>query len=151
MKLPVAIVFADIRNSTQSMNEHEESMIAGLKLIFAFMEELASQNDGHIVSTMGDGLLVVFEDALDAFNWCEEAQTGLLDLEWPSCLCKPVFGDDGTLLYNGVSVRIGIHYGIVEKVMLMGRPNYLGSNMNMSSRICSQGSWWPNPLFQGRP
>jgi adenylate cyclase len=68
----------------------------------------------------------------------------MLDAEWPeeileSELCKEIRGSTSQLLYRGISVRMGAHYGpaIAEEDKIVHRMDYFGVDVILSSRICN--------------
>ena len=77
--------------------------------------------------------MVSFESPEDAVSWCVEAQSSLLKAEWPAGLlalpdAKKEIINDGTLIWNGPRVRMGIHTGIAECELdaTTGRKDYYG-------------------------
>eukprot|EP00755_Sulcionema_specki_P013302 Sspe_Gene.53663::Locus_29641_Transcript_3_5_Confidence_0.741_Length_767::g.53663::m.53663 len=84
--------------------------------------------------------MIAFQSAQDAFDFCMEAQVALYEAEWPEeleevPLCQFVEG-----AWNGLRVRMGIHFGEVDVVVnpITGRADYFGSTVNIASRVESQ-------------
>jgi adenylate cyclase len=66
----------------------------------------------------------------------------LLDVNWPSEVlnsvsCQEIFDKDNNLIFKGLSVRMGIHYGepVAEIDPVTRRMDYFGPMVNKASRI----------------
>ncbi|KAG8416953.1 cr1 protein [Metarhizium acridum] len=66
----------------------------------------------------------------------------LLDVSWPSEVlnsmsCQPIYDKDGALIFKGLSVRMGIHFGdcVSETDPVTRRMDYFGPMVNKASRI----------------
>jgi adenylate cyclase len=66
----------------------------------------------------------------------------LLEVSWPSEVlnsmsCQPILDKDGALIFKGLSVRMGIHYGdcVSETDPVTRRMDYFGPMVNKASRI----------------
>lgn len=101
---------------------------------------------GYEVKTEGDAFMVAFQTAAAAVKWCLSVQLQLLEADWPKEILESTEGasvyddesDQSTLLYRGISVRMGIHYGspICEMDPITKRMDYFGTMVNRSARIC---------------
>lgn len=142
-KPPCAIVFTDIRESTRLWSDDPNAMRAANKIHNQIIRRLLRHHRGYEVKNEGDAFMVVFETVLDALKWCRTVQIQLLEAEWPqeilnNSISTPVYGPDGELLYRGLSVRMGIHYGmaISEQDIVTRRMDYFGVEVITASRIC---------------
>lgn len=142
-KPPCAIVFTDIRESTRLWEKVPNAMRAANKLHNQIIRRLLRLHKGYEVKNEGDAFMVVFESILDALKWCKAVQLQLLEAEWPQeilahAICQPAHGPAGQLLYRGISVRMGVHYGsaISEQDIVTHRMDYFGVEVITASRIC---------------
>jgi adenylate cyclase len=140
---PCAIVFTDIRESTKLWEKDPNAMRAANKIHNQIMRRLLRHHRGYEVKNEGDAFMVVFETVLDALKWCKNVQQQLIEAEWPqeilnSAICAPVYDNEGNILYSGLSVRMGIHYGMAinEQDIVTRRMDYFGVEVITASRIC---------------
>lgn len=64
----------------------------------------------------GDAFMVAFPSAETATRWCLKVQKELLNVTWPKELLQHkaasiVFDPEGRMIFNGLRVRMGIHFG----------------------------------------
>jgi adenylate cyclase len=142
-KPPCAIVFTDIRESTKLWEKDPNAMRAANKLHNQLLRRLLRHYRGYEVKNEGDAFMVVFETVGDAVRWGMSVQEHLLEADWPqeilnNPIASPVAGPDGRLLYRGLSVRMGVHYGmaISEQDIVTHRMDYFGVDVITASRIC---------------
>ena len=79
------------------------------------------------VTTEGDAFILAFHDPLDAVGWALHTQLALLEAPWPADifqhpLAKVVNGSDGKLLFRGPRVRMAIHTGIPDEIIVRPAP-----------------------------
>ncbi|KAL2198989.1 phosphatase 2C-domain-containing protein [Corynascus similis CBS 632.67] len=144
----IAIVFTDIKNSTQLWETYPEAMRSAIKLHNEVMRRQLRRIGGFEVKTEGDAFMVSFPTATSALLWCFAVQTQLLTVNWPtemlnSINCQPTFDRDNKLIFRGLSVRMGIHWGepLAEPDPVTRRMDYYGPMVNKASRIsaCADG------------
>ena len=144
----IAIVFTDIKNSTQLWETYPEAMRSAIKLHNEAMRRQLRRIGGFEVKTEGDAFMVSFPTATSALLWCFAVQTQLLSVNWPnemlnSVNCQPTFDRDNKLIFRGLSVRMGIHWGepLAEPDPVTRRMDYYGPMVNKASRIsaCADG------------
>ncbi|KAK4129277.1 adenylate cyclase-like protein [Parathielavia appendiculata] len=144
----IAIVFTDIKNSTQLWETYPEAMRSAIKLHNEVMRRQLRRIGGFEVKTEGDAFMVSFPTATSALLWCFAVQTQLLTVNWPnemlnSISCQPMFDRDNKLIFRGLSVRMGIHWGepLAEMDPVTRRMDYYGPMVNKASRIsaCADG------------
>ncbi|KAJ4290660.1 hypothetical protein N0V88_006407 [Collariella sp. IMI 366227] len=144
----IAIVFTDIKNSTQLWETYPEAMRSAIKLHNEVMRRQLRRIGGFEVKTEGDAFMVSFPTPTSALLWCFAVQTQLLTVNWPSEMlnslsCQPTFDRDNKLIFRGLSVRMGIHWGepLAEPDPVTRRMDYYGPMVNKASRIsaCADG------------
>ena len=151
----VAIVFTDVRNSTSLWERMPIAMRVAIKEHNQIMRKNLRKFSGYEVKTEGDAFMVAFRNVIDAMGWCTAVQLQLLEADWPQEILEAVDGqeirgpaslDDGnldfnqsSLLYRGLSVRMGIHFGtpVSEVDPVTRRMDYFGPMVNKTSRISS--------------
>jgi adenylate cyclase len=144
----IAIVFTDIKGSTTLWETYPLAMRSAIKLHNDVMRRQLRRIGGFEVKTEGDAFMVSFPTATSALLWCFAVQTQLLETDWPaemlnSISCAPVYDKDNNLIFKGLSVRMGIHWGepLAEPDPVTRRMDYYGPMVNKSSRImaCADG------------
>ncbi|KAK9834379.1 hypothetical protein WJX74_000198 [Apatococcus lobatus] len=93
-----------------------------------------------------DGIfMLAFHTPRMAIEWSVYLQIGLLRCDWDEALeslpetCSQ-FGDDGELLFKGLSAEVGIYEGQMAKVCphtTTGRTDYFGMAVNRAARFMS--------------
>ena len=138
----VSIVFTDIKNSTTLWEMYPNAMRSAIKLHNEVMRRQLRRIGGYEVKTEGDAFMVSFPTATSALLWCFAVQMQLLDVSWPSEVlnsmsCQPVYDKDGNLIFKGLSVRMGLHFGncVSETDPVTRRMDYFGPMVNKASRI----------------
>jgi len=88
--------------------------------------------------------MVSFPSATSALLWAFSVQSQLLEVQWPSEVLTSVLGgeiydNDRNLIFRGLSVRMGIHWGnpVCENDPVTRRMDYFGPMVNRASRISS--------------
>ncbi|KAH6660333.1 adenylate cyclase, ACY [Truncatella angustata] len=137
-----SIVFTDIKNSTNLWEMYPSAMRSAIKLHNEVMRRQLRRIGGYEVKTEGDAFMVSFPTATSALLWCFAIQTELLKVPWPaeilnSVTCQDVMDNEGNLIFKGLSVRMGIHYGepVAEIDPVTRRMDYFGPMVNKASRI----------------
>jgi len=155
------MVFTDIKNSTALWESHAIAMRASIKIHNGIMRKLLRFYRGYEVKTEGDAFMASFQSPLSALQWTLAVQIELLKEDWPTeILCSPdgaeiawisstegkpssITDSDKILLWRGLCVRMGIHYGtpLCEVDSTTLRMDYFGPMVNRAARICgaSQG------------
>jgi adenylate cyclase len=117
-------------------------MRSAIKLHNEVMRRQLRRIGGYEVKTEGDAFMVSFPTATSALLWCFAVQMELLDISWPSEVlnsvsCQPIYDKDKNLIFKGLSVRMGIHFGdcVSEKDPVTRRMDYFGPMVNKASRI----------------
>ena len=142
----VALVFTDIKNSTLLWEYYPVNMRSAIKTHNTIMRRSLRNVGGYEVKTEGDAFMVCFPTITTAISWCFMVQSQLLMADWPQEILdaedgKPVYDTEtGTMLYRGLSVRMGIHFGapVCEVDPITRRMDYFGPVVNRASRISSE-------------
>lgn len=144
----IAIVFTDIKNSTNLWETYPAAMRSAIKLHNDVMRRQLRRLGGYEVKTEGDAFMVSFATATSALLWCFAVQAALLDINWPqemlnSVSCQPLYDKDNNLIFRGLSVRMGTHWGepLCEVDPITRRMDYYGPIVNKASRVsaCADG------------
>lgn len=138
----LAVVFTDIKNSTVLWELFPNAMRTAIKTHNDIMRRLLRIYGGYEVKTEGDAFMVTFPTPISALVWCISVQLKLLDAQWPEeitsiqdgCL---VTDRNGTKIYYGLSVRMGMHWGcpVPELDLVTQRMDYLGPVVNKAARV----------------
>eukprot|EP01060_Flectonema_neradi_P024780 TRINITY_DN33660_c0_g1_i1.p1 TRINITY_DN33660_c0_g1~~TRINITY_DN33660_c0_g1_i1.p1 ORF type:complete len:1174 (+),score=181.68 TRINITY_DN33660_c0_g1_i1:52-3573(+) len=137
----VAIVFTDIEGSTPLWEAHPKAMKKSLAIHNQLFRRAIAKFSGYEIKTIGDAFMVAFESPVDAVNFGLWSQMELLQQDWPVDLLEEPKCEErtsgGSLIWNGLRVRIGIHYGPTTMSInpILGRADYSGSVVNMAARI----------------
>lgn len=144
----VAIVFTDIKNSTNLWETYPAAMRSAIKLHNDLMRRQLRRIGGYEVKTEGDAFMVSFPTATSALLWCFSVQMQLLDVPWPqemlnSVSCQSLVDKDNNLIFRGLSVRMGTHWGepLCEVDPITRRMDYYGPIVNKAARVsaCADG------------
>eukprot|EP00899_Mesostigma_viride_P008874 jgi/Mesvir1/17989/Mv25047-RA.2 len=162
----IIMVHTDIEGSTQLWEHDPEMMDHSLQVHHRVLRLLLGIHHGYECNTEGDAFEVVFHRAGDAVRWACEVQLALLHPEtllspkgiiafhskllctWPERLQSHevgqlVLGPDGTTLFRGLRVRMGIHQGAPEanfRHSTSGRQRYEGRVVDVARAIVNAAS-----------
>ncbi|KAI5958777.1 CYR1 [Candida margitis] len=138
----LALVFTDIKNSTLLWDSYPSPMRSAIKTHNSIMRRQLRIVGGYEVKTEGDAFMVAFPSPTSALLWCFNVQQNLLTADWPTEIletdqCCEVTDGAGNVIYRGLSVRMGIHWGspVCEPDVVTGRMDYFGPMVNRASRI----------------
>ncbi|KAG9284485.1 hypothetical protein G9A89_014089 [Geosiphon pyriformis] len=141
----IALVFTDIKNSTFLWETIPTAMRHAIKQHNSIMRRQLRNIGGYEVKTEGDAFMVSFPTVAAALLWCFTVQLQLLQADWPTEVLvsndgKEVYGGhESELIYRGLSVRMGIHWGspVCEIDPITRRMDYFGPMVNRAARICN--------------
>ncbi|WEJ92763.1 cysteinyl-tRNA synthetase [Yamadazyma tenuis] len=138
----LAMVFTDIKNSTLLWDTYPVAMRSAIKIHNSIMRRQLRIIGGYEVKTEGDAFIVSFPSPTSALLWCFNVQQQLLTADWPVEIletdqCFEVTDNSGNIIYRGLSVRMGIHWGspVCELDVVTRRMDYFGPIVNRTSRI----------------
>lgn len=137
----VALVFTDIRNST-ALWESNPGMQTAIRMHNQLLRRQLRAIGGYEVKTEGDAFMVSFPTVTSALLWCLTCQVELLREDWPQEILdseegKEILNENGEVMYRGLSVRMGMHWGapVCEADPITRRMDYFGPMVNRASRI----------------
>ena len=137
----LSIVFTDIKNSTVLWEASPESMLKALENHDRIMRKTIKSHGGYEVKVIGDAFMVAFPAAATALSWCLTVQHELLEAEWPQEILdhecgKEVLDKDGEIIFRGLSVRMGAHFGapIDKDDEVTKRKDYIGPVVHRAAR-----------------
>ncbi|KAJ4352824.1 hypothetical protein N0V95_003932 [Ascochyta clinopodiicola] len=140
----VSLVFTDIKSSTLLWETYPIAMRSAIKMHNELMRRQLRIIGGYEVKTEGDAFMVAFRTVTSALLWCFTIQSQLLEVQWPQEILNSVNGQevvdpDGNVIFRGLSVRMGIHWGrpVCEVDPVTKRMDYFGPMVNRASRISS--------------
>ncbi|OQO11308.1 hypothetical protein B0A48_05564 [Cryoendolithus antarcticus] len=138
----VTLVFTDIKNSTVLWETYPIAMRSGIRMHNEVMRRHLRIIGGYEVKTEGDAFMVAFPTVTSALLWCFTIQSQLLEVQWPQEILSSVHGEevqdaDGNIIFRGLSVRMGIHWGqpVCEVDPVTKRMDYFGPMVNRAARI----------------
>lgn len=138
----LAIIFTDIKKSTALWERCPDAMRSAIQIHNDILRRQIGIVGGYEVKTEGDAFMVAFSTTTAALLWCFNCQLALLEAEWPTEIleqpqCKEWYDQDENLIFRGLSVRMGIHWGepVCEKDPVTNRMDYFGPMVNRASRI----------------
>lgn len=138
----VAMVFTDIKNSTLLWETYPVAMRSAIKVHNSIMRRHIRIMGGYEVKTEGDAFIVSFPTPISALLWCFSVQSQLLVADWPTEILESqegyeVLDDSGEVIFRGLSVRMGIHWGspVSETDVITKRMDYFGPMVNRTARI----------------
>ena len=143
----VTLVFTDVKHSPWLWENFPSAMNPSIKIHNSILRRLLVKYNGYEVKTERDAFMVAFQHVLDAVRWAVLVQTQLLSADWPLEIISSHQGReiydqrDGSLLFRGLSISIGIHVGnpIAEMDPITKRMDYLGSVVNKAARVTAAG------------
>ncbi|KAF4549048.1 Adenylate cyclase-like protein [Elsinoe fawcettii] len=138
----VSLVFTDIKNSTMLWETYPIAMRSAIKMHNEVMRRHLRIIGGYEVKTEGDAFMVAFPTVTSALLWCFTIQSQLLEVQWPqeitnSAQGQEVLDADDNVIFRGLSVRMGIHWGrpVCEIDPITKRMDYFGPMVNRAARI----------------
>ncbi|CAM9018465.1 unnamed protein product, partial [Wickerhamomyces anomalus] len=140
----LAMVFTDIKNSTLLWENYPLAMRSAIRTHNDIMRRQLHIVGGYEVKTEGDAFMVSFPTVPAAMIWCFNVQQQLLQEEWPAEITQSEEGRElkdssGKVIYKGLSVRMGIHWGtpVCEPDIITRRMDYFGPMVNKTARVCA--------------
>ena len=138
----LSLVFTDIKSSTALWESFPVAMRSAIKIHNDLIRRHLRIIGGYEVKTEGDAFMVAFPTATSALLWAFAVQQALLKAQWPTEILdsvhgQEIFDSDGNIIYRGLSVRMGIHWGdpVCETDVVTRRMDYFGPMVNRASRI----------------
>jgi class 3 adenylate cyclase len=114
-----AVMFTDVEGFTAKMAANEAHAFALIHRDYAMMQTVCQQFEGKILKSLGDGLLVYFEDVTAAVHCAIDIQQRFANQAL------------GSLSADILKHRIGIHLGEV----IFSETDVMGNGVNMAARL----------------
>ncbi|BCS82726.1 putative serine/threonine-protein kinase [Cotonvirus japonicus] len=144
----VVVVFTDISSATQLWESDAQIMHDATIIYNLIIRENITNYDGYesILSqdrNSGEGsFCVIFKNALNAIDFCENVQQNLLKANWSEELLKHpsaaiVLDNNDNEIYRGLRVRMGINIGtpkIIQDIVTR-RYSYTGPVVDLCAKI----------------
>jgi class 3 adenylate cyclase len=141
----MVLAFTDVQNSTKLWSNLGNDMAKALKIHNMVIRKLIEQYEGYEVKTQGDSFMVCFEDPIRAVMWALHVQKELVQQRWDPVLtrafdCRIEFNESEQIVFNGLRVRMGLHFGYAERMYdkVTKRYDYFGSTVNCAARVESE-------------
>jgi len=122
----LTVLFTDLKNSTRMYREIGDATAFGSVMThFDVLKSVIADADGALVKTIGDAVMAVFRQPVDALKAMLNAQRRLAN---PGQGMRPL------------DLKAGIHSGPCIAVTLNDRLDYFGSTVNMAARLEGQST-----------
>lgn len=105
MALPdgvVTFLFTDVVGSSSRWGAAAPAMGEAIRRHDTLITNAVESASGHVVKSMGDGIMAAFADPADAVSAAIASQSAISAEDWPNEL-------------DGLAVRMGVHTGPVEQ------------------------------------
>jgi predicted ATPase/class 3 adenylate cyclase len=122
MAAQLTFLFTDLEGSTHLWQQAPMAMQGALARHDAIMKAVIEQHNGRVVKSTGDGLLAVFESAVDGALAALSSQQAMAGETWPV--------ETGPL-----KIRVGLHSGESQE----RGGDYFGTTVNTAARVMDLG------------
>jgi class 3 adenylate cyclase len=122
----LTVLFTDLKNSTRLYREIGDATAFGRVMNhFDVLKQLIAEEDGALVKTIGDAVMAVFRQPVQALKAMLHAQRRLAN---PPAGMEPL------------RLKAGLHTGPCIAVTLNDRLDYFGSTVNLAARLEGQST-----------
>eukprot|EP00667_Euglena_gracilis_P002119 EG_transcript_2119 len=143
---PFCILFTDIQASTHLWATLPDIMASALSTHHALIRRVIADHRCYEVKTIGDSFMVAAHSPLQAVRLALAVQTSLHEYEWGTDAIDAVYrellrteepGRVSRSCWNGLRVRVGIHYGLgdIQLDPVSQGYDYYGTVVNTAARI----------------
>jgi len=116
----MAVLFTDLKGSTALYEQvGDATAYARVREHFGVLRKIAADNGGTVVKTIGDAIMAVWSDPVDAVKAALAFQPGL----------------DADPATNGLVIKVGVHHGRCIGVNLNDVLDYFGTTVNHAARL----------------
>jgi class 3 adenylate cyclase len=139
------VIFGDVNGSHELQSQNPAVFTQAVGVVNQIMAQLLVKHRGYQVPQREGHYMHTFSSPKDAVAYHSELQKALLTANWPESyktnpLTKPVYypndqDENKELLYNGLTVSLGMSVGVISKSLERSRANYLGPTCNRSARV----------------
>jgi len=111
----LCFVMTDLESSTAQANADPDAFLQVQDIHDTVMREGIAKHGGYEINTEGDAFQVAFTTVHQAVLFSMETQYRLLESAWPRDVlklpsCREVLAPDGSILFRGPRVRMGVHW-----------------------------------------
>ncbi|QTF49773.1 putative serine/threonine-protein kinase/receptor [Acanthamoeba polyphaga mimivirus] len=144
----VTVAFIDIISASKLWEYDPDGMCESTKMYNEIIRRVTKKYGGYesFISkdrNSGEGsFCLVFSDAIQAINSCEEMQLQLLNANWPKKILQhpaaaEEFDRTDQLIFRGLRVRMALHCGSVKisQDPMTRKYQYSGSTVNITGKI----------------
>ena len=127
-----AVVFADLRGSTalfESLGNTQATAV--VTQCVAMLGGVVTRRRGHMVKTLGDGLMAVFAKALDAVEAADEMHHALELWANDTASAQAVTAANRPITLQGLRLQVGVDHG--DLVEMAG--DFFGDSVNVAARL----------------
>lgn len=138
---PLCLLFTDVESSTSLWQTFSSSMAVAMETHHRVIREVIEACDAYEVKTVGDAFMIATKSVVDGTLVAIQIQRALQSASWPSDL-KYGHTNGDAANWNGLRVRIGVHYctDVIPKYeALQQYYDYYGNDVNVSARVESSG------------
>eukprot|EP00667_Euglena_gracilis_P001838 EG_transcript_1836 len=146
---PFAVVFTDVQASTRLWGKDPVEMSRCMQAHHELIRGLIKEHRLYEVKTVGDSFIVTTTNAQDALRFALDVQTTFYNYDWDweaadehyqeatMAFIKADAEQEYHKLWNGLRVRIGIHYGFGDVTYdeVSKGYDYYGNVVNTAARI----------------
>jgi class 3 adenylate cyclase/basic membrane lipoprotein Med (substrate-binding protein (PBP1-ABC) superfamily) len=132
---PLCLLFTDVESSTNLWQMYPDGMKKAMAIHHATIRECIAEVNGYEVKTVGDSFMIAVKSPVDGLVLALNIQRRLFAAEWPS---EFRYGFVESHLWNGLKVRIGVHFcrDVEPKFEPLHQYyDYYGNDVNVSARI----------------
>ncbi len=120
------LAFVDIVGSTALWEVHRERFEPVLTKAMSVLRDSVAAYGGSVVKSLGDGLMLSFDNASEAILCSVGMHAGLAAVDWQGIIAE----------VTNLNVRIGLHAGeVLSALDEKGETDYLGPTVNRVARI----------------
>lgn len=137
----IAVMFTDVQSSTKLWNTNKVAMEKAIHEHHHVIREIVAKYKGYEVKTSGDSFMVAHSDATPLLRMALEIHKKLMEVAWPAAIlnCEDgcIVKNGSNVLFCGLRVRIGLHYGEANNVYdeVSKGFDYYGDTVNCTARV----------------
>ncbi|AQN68650.1 protein tyrosine kinase (PTK) family protein [Saudi moumouvirus] len=144
----VVVVYTDIISAAKLWEFNPNAMKDATILHNQIIREVIIKYSGYENYSLKDrnngegSFCLIFSSITDAIKCCEEIQETLLDIDWPKILLEheaacEEYDNQDQLLFRGLRVRMGVHYGTTKITQdpMTKKYQYSGPVVNVTAKI----------------
>ena len=159
------VLVSDVMSSTALFEVDAYNMAAAMKQHNAYFRFLLRRHYGFEKCTEGDSFTALFHNCTDALSFASDLQKMFMDIRWPEPLYSTnvmrndeeiqpagILYEQDKLLFKGLRVRMGIHYGVVGEADVIAKDicdvTRSGGQVVVSSTAWTEATSSQIPIFE---